>query len=428
LKISVIGLGFVGTVTAACLCELGHEVVGVDLDAGKVDLLSRGHAPILEPEIDQLVADVWRCGRLSAITDIAAAVARTDVTFVCIGTLRLADGSQDISAVEGVIQHIGKAIAGKAAFHSVVIRSTVLPGMTRGHVLKLLERETGGQAGEAFGLAINPEFTREGSAVADFRAPSRIVVGEIDALTADRLVSIYSGIDASVFRASAEAAELAKYADNSWHALKVVFANEIDAIARLAGVDGHDVMDIFCADDLLNISPAYLKPGFAFGGPCLPKDVETLTSWCQSNGLDIPVLAHITESNDHVIARVNADILREGCSRVAFLGLSFKAGVCDLRASPIVTLARRLIGAGLSVRAFDPDVSRGRSLTTGRDYTDDAFDDLGDLLVDDPDGLMDWGEMIVVASRADQYGSALSKIESRHAVIDLTTSRSRRFS
>lgn len=420
LKISVVGLGFVGTVTGACLCEMGHEIVGVDLDQGKVDLFARGHAPILEPQIDQLVADVWRSGRLRGTSDLQAAVAETDMTFVCVGTLRNADGSQDISAVENVVQSIGEAIARKKAFHSVVIRSTVIPGTTRNHILKLLEQASGGSVGESFGLANNPEFTREGSAVADFRAPSRVVIGEIDAQTGDRLASIYSGVRSPIFRTGVEVAETIKYADNSWHALKVVFANEIDTISRFVGVDSGNVMDIFCADNDLNISPAYLKPGFAFGGPCLPKDVDLLNHWCRSNGLEVPVLAHIIASNERIIARATSQILTSGLTRIAVLGLAYKAGVCDLRGSPIAVLVQRLLKAGRSVRAFDPDVSRGRGLTTRHDYTDDALDGLDDLLVDDVDKLLEWGEMIVVTSHAAEYSSALSKVSPRHIILDLT--------
>lgn len=423
MKISVVGLGFVGTVTGACLCELGHEVVGVDLDPGKVDLFSRGRAPVLEPHLDELVAEVWRSGRLRGMSDLAAAVAETDLTFVCVGTLRNADSTQDISAVEAVIQRIGEAIATKKAFHSVVVRSTVLPGTTRGRIMTLLERATGGFVGEAFGLANNPEFTREGSAVADFRKPPRIVVGEIDPHTGDRLASIYSGIGTSLIRTNAEVAETVKYADNAWHALKVVFANEIDAISRISGADGREVMDIFCADRDLNISPAYLRPGFAFGGPCLPKDVDVLTQWGRSNGVEIPVLAHISKSNEGVIARAASEILDSGLSRIAFLGLAYKAGVGDLRGSPIAVLVQRLLKAGRSVRAFDPDVSRGRELQTRHDYTDDALEGLDGLLTDDVDDLIAWGEMVVVASHADRYSSALSKLEPRHIVVDLTSGR-----
>lgn len=421
LKISIVGLGFVGTVTGACLCEMGHEVVGVDLDKGKVDLFYRGHAPILEPQIDQLLADVWRSGRLRGTSDLQSAVADTDMTFVCVGTLRNADGSQDISAVENVIQSIGEAIARKKAFHSVVIRSTVIPGTTRNRILKLLEQASGGSVGESFGLANNPEFTREGSAVSDFHAPSRVIIGEIDTQTGDSLVSLYSGIRSPIFRTSVEVAETVKYADNSWHALKVVFANEIDAISRFVGINSGSVMDIFCADRDLNISSAYLKPGFAFGGPCLPKDVDVLNHWCRSNGLEVPVLAHIVASNEQVIARATSQILSSGLTRIAVLGLAYKAGVCDLRGSPISALVQRLLKAGRSVRAFDPDVSRGRRLTTRHDYTDDALDGLDGLLVDDVDRLLEWGEMIVVTSHAAPYSSALSKLGHGHAVFDLST-------
>jgi GDP-mannose 6-dehydrogenase len=420
LKISVVGLGFVGTVTGACLCELGHEVIGVDLDPGKVDLFARGRAPILEPQIDDLLAAVWRTGRLRGMSDLARAVTETDLTFVCVGTSRNADGTQDISAVEAVLAKIGAAIARKTTFHSVVLRSTVLPGTTRGRLMTVLEQATGGSVGDSFGLANNPEFTREGSAVADFRHPARIVIGEIDSPTGDRLVAIYGGIEASLVRTSAEVAETVKYADNSWHALKVVFANEMDAISRFANVDSREVMNIFCVDTVLNISPAYLKPGFAFGGPCLPKDVDVLTQWCRSNGVDIPVLAHIAESNEHVIRRACSRILDTGLSRIAFLGLAYKAGVGDLRGSPIAFLAQLLLKAGCIVRAFDPDVSRGRRLATRHDYTDDALEGLDNLLTDDADELMAWAEAVVVTSHADQYVPALSKLDTGRVVIDLT--------
>lgn len=410
--------------TGACLCELGHDVVGVDLDLGKVDLFSRGRVPVLEPHLDALLAKVWVSGRLRGVSDLAAAVAETDLTFVCVGTLRNVDNTQDLSAVETVVQGIGKAIAAKKKFHSVVLRSTVLPGTTRGRIMALLERETGGSVGETFGLANNPEFTREGSAIADFRNPSRIVIGEVDSRTGDRLASIYSGIDALLVRTSAEVAETVKYADNSWHALKVVFANEMDAISRAADVDSREVMNIFCADTVLNISPAYLKPGFAFGGPCLPKDVDVLTQWCRSNGVDIPVLAHVAESNERVIRRACSTVIDAGLSRIAFLGLAYKAGVGDLRGSPFAVLARQLLQAGRSVRAFDPDVSRGRRLATRHDYTDDAVEGLDSLLTDDVDELMAWAEVVVVTSYADQYATVLSKLDLRRVVLDLAGSRS----
>ncbi len=290
--------------------------------------------------------------------------------------------------------------------------------------MALLERETGGSVGETFGLANNPEFTREGSAIADFRNPSRIVIGEIDSRTGDRLASVYSGIDVLLVRTSAEVAETVKYADNSWHALKVVFANEMDVISRAADVDSREVMNIFCTDTVLNISPAYLKPGFAFGGPCLPKDVDVLTQWCRSNGVDIPVLAHVAESNERVIRRACSTVMDAGLSRIAFLGLAYKAGVGDLRGSPFAVLARQLLQAGRSVRAFDPDVSRGRRLATRHDYTDDAVEGLDSLLTDDVDELMAWAEVVVVTSYADQYATVLSKLDSRRVVLDLAGSRS----
>lgn len=420
MKISVIGLGFVGTVTAGCLCEMGHDVVGVDRDQGKVDLFARGCAPIVEPHIDQLLADVYRSGRLHGTADINAAIAETDLTFVCVGTLRNPDDSQDVSAVEAAIRSIGAAIAAKATFHSIVIRSTVIPGTTRSHLLRLLEHATGGNVGEKFGLANNPEFTREGSAVADFRTPSRVVIGEIDARTGDQLATIYAAIAAPLFRTSVEAAETIKYVDNSWHALKVVFANEIGSICEAAGVDSANLMSIFCADKVLNISPAYLQPGFAFGGPCLPKDVAVLNQWCRTNGLNLPVLAHIPNSNERVIADAVAQVIASGLTRIAIFGLTYKAGICDLRGSPFAEMATRLRDAGRTVRVFDPEISQGRQLKTRKDYTDRVFEGLDDLLVDDADALLESSDMIIFTTGSDLYLPARLKVSPRHTVLDLT--------
>jgi GDP-mannose 6-dehydrogenase len=398
MKISVIGLGFVGSVTAGCFAEMGHDVIGVDVDADKVELFARGRAPVTEPGIDELMTRGWRAGRLSATADLEAAVARSELSLICVGTGSRHDGSQDIGAIEHLVQRIGSAIARTSHCHSVVVRSTVLPGTTRGRFLPVLQRAVGRPVGESFGLAVNPEFMREGSAVADFWKPPRIVIGEIDAKTADKLAAIYDRLASTVFRTSAEVAEGAKYVDNSWHALKVAFANEIGMICRATGLDSRALMEIFYADDVLNMARAYLRPGFAFGGPCLPKDVAALVRQGAALGLELPILSRIAASNERVIDQGVRRILLTGHARIAMLGLTHKAGICDLRGSPYIEVVKRLNAAGRSVRAFDPNVHRGRAEAAQHGYTDGVISALDEILVEDLDELLAWAQTVVSRS------------------------------
>jgi GDP-mannose 6-dehydrogenase len=418
VQICIAGLGFVGTTAGACLALQGHEVVGYDIDDAKVDLFGSGQAPVAEPGLGEVMRQAWRAGRLAGARDLNEAVARTDLTFVCVGAAARPDGSQDISPVEDVVRRIGNAIARQPRYHSVVVRSTLLPGTVRGRLLPLLEQATGGSVGARFGLAYNPEFMREGSAIADFQNPPRTVIGELDGQSAQAMIALRSGA-APVLCTDVETAETVKYVDNCWHALKVAFANEVGAICRASGVDGQAVMDNFCADRVLNISPAYLQPGFAFGGPCLPTDVAALARHGLSRGLDLPVLSHIVASNQGVIARACEEVLRTPYTRIGLLALAYKPGVGDLRGSPYVELAGRLAAAGRSVRAFDPGVSAARARVAQRNYVGQPMGNLDEVLVDDLEQLLAWAEIIVLSGNTPDYRVALEQLRPELPVIDL---------
>lgn len=418
MRISVFGLGYVGTVCAACLAELGHEIVGVDISRTKVELLAGGRAPLVEWQLDELVARVVASGALRATTDAGQAIADTQMSLICVGTPSRADGSLDTSALVSVTHEIGRAILAKNAFHAVVVRSTVLPGTVRGTVLPILEETTGGKLGERFGLASNPEFMREGSAVDDFHNPPKTVIGELDAATADALEAIYGGMDAPLFRTKLEVAEFVKYSDNSWHALKVTFANEFGAIAKAAGVDSHAVMDILTVDRKLNISAAYLTPGFAFGGSCLPKDTRALAFLAASLDLEIPVISNLMASNREQIERGVDWIAATGLQKIAFLGISFKAGTDDLRESPFLEVASRLIGAGRDLKIFDKNVQPARLVGANRDYLFKIIPNAGALIVNDCASAIAQADLVVLTVDAPEYRDALSHVSATALVYD----------
>ena len=357
MKISVFGLGYVGAVSAGCLTATGHEVTGVDPACVKVDLINGGKSPVIEEHLDELIGQAVRNGRLKATQDIQDAILSTDLSLVCVGTPSKPNGDLDLRHVATVSREIGEAISMKGARHTVVIRSTVLPGTVRGLVIPLLEKTSGKQAGSGFGVGNNPEFLREGTAVADFFHPPKTVIGAIDTQTSDDIAALYSDLSAPLIRTSIEVGEMVKYCDNAWHALKVAFANEIGTTCKAIGIDSHAVMDIFCKDTKLNLSPTYLKPGFAFGGSCLPKDVRALAYRARYLDLDLPVLNSILQSNERQINRGFDLIAARGKRAVSFLGVSFKAGTDDLRESPILDLVERLIGKGYDVRIFDKNVN-----------------------------------------------------------------------
>jgi GDP-mannose 6-dehydrogenase len=418
VRLSIFGLGFVGTVTAGCLASRDHEVIGVDVDRSKVDMLARGHSPVLEPEIENLLAAGMRAGRIRATLDWEAAVAESEMSLVCVGVGTEADGTQNVAALELVVRRIGEAIAKKGRFHSVVVRVTVLPTTMRRRILPLLEQTTGKTVGVGFGLAHHPEFMREGSAVADFRQTPRTVIGVFDQRTADLIAELYGEFSRSVFRTTPEVSEAIKYADNAWHALKVAFANEIGTICNAGQIDSHAVMELFCADDRLNISRAYLKPGFGFGGSCLTKDLRAIVHWGEATGLELPLLSAVERSNQRHLQRSVDWLVASGRRRFALLGLAYKAGTDDLRASPFLHLARELRALGREVRAYDPDVSQGRQNPSHHDYVRSVDPGLDTLLTDDLRSLAAWSDAIVICSYAPRYREIFTLIGPDHIVLD----------
>jgi GDP-mannose 6-dehydrogenase len=418
MKISVFGLGYVGTVCAACLADQGHMVVGVDVNPEKLQILGKGRSPIVEKDIDALVGRGVKEGRLRVTSSALEAIADTDLSLVCVGTPSRANGSLDVSAVEAVVEQIGQAIAAKGGYHSVVIRSTVLPGTIRERLVPLLEQSTGGAVGVTFGLASNPEFMREGSAVADFRNPPKTVIGQLDERTADLLEDLYGNFPAPLFRVPIETAELAKYADNVWHALKVAFGNEMGTLCKTLDIDSHALMDIFCSDTKLNISKAYLKPGFAFGGSCLPKDTRALAHFCVSRDVDAPIIANVLPSNKRLVERGVDWILESGAKRIAFLGFSFKAGTDDLRESPFVTVIEQLLGKGCSIRIFDKNVELARLLGANKQYLYQVIPHIAELMVESLDEALQDAEIIVTTANAPEYLPVVESLRPDQKLLD----------
>jgi len=419
MKIAVFGLGYVGVVSAACLVRDGHEVLGVDPNAAKVSFLRQGKSPIVEPGLDELIAAATAGGQLAAGSDPAAAVARCDVLMVCVGTPGQPNGSLDLSYVRRVVQQIGEQLAGAAAYKVVVIRSTLLPGSMQSVVIPTLEESARRKAGQDFGVCINPEFLREGSAIYDYDHPPKTVIGASDERAAAIVRELYSTLNAPLLHTDLRTAEMIKYIDNSWHALKVTFANEVGRLCKAMGIDGRLAMRMFCQDTKLNISTTYLRPGFAFGGSCLPKDVRALTYQGRLLDVDTPVLSSILASNQLHIAHALGMIRATGRRRVGLLGLSFKEGTDDLRESPIVTLAELLIGKGYELLVYDRNVRLASLVGANRDYILNHIPHIGRLMMDRPEQLIEASEVLVVASADREFASLLEKLPLGKSVIDL---------
>jgi GDP-mannose 6-dehydrogenase len=418
MRISVLGLGYVGTVSAACLAARGHEVIGVDVNAAKVDLINKGQAPILEADVSELVAKTVACGRLSAVRDTAAAIAHTDLSIVCVGTPGAAGGAIDRRAVVGVCSEIGEAIRGKTDLHTIVVRSTVLPGTFRNMIVPALESASGREANVGFKVALNPEFMREGTAVADFANPSKTVIGGDDAEVIETISSLYADLPGRVVRTTPEIAEIVKYVDNSWHALKVTFANEVGNICQAVGVDSHAVMDIFVLDEKLNISKAYLRPGFAFGGSCLPKDVRAICHLAQQFDLNIPVLKAITASNQGQIERAIEWVLSFGKKKIGVLGCAFKEGTDDLRESPFVILIERLLGKGCELKIFDTNIHLSLLTGANRDYITATIPHIASLMVESAPEAVVGAELVLVAANTPEYVSAIEGMTGDQQLLD----------
>lgn len=419
MRISIFGLGYVGAVCAACLSDAGHEVVGVDVSAIKIDLTNRGKAPVVEPGLEAILERSVGRGRLRATSDIEDAIRNTDLSMICVGTPSRKNGSLDLRYVKKVCKAIGAALRDKPGYHSVVVRSTVLPGTVRKHVIPLLEESSGKKAGADFGVAINPEFLRESTAIKDYLEPPMTVIGEIDSRSGDALAELYAAFPAPLIRRTIEVAEMVKYSCNAWHAVKVTFANEIGAIAKAAGVDGREVMEIVCSDTKLNISSYYMKPGFAFGGSCLPKDMRALVYRANQLDVDPPMLSAVMRSNKEQIEKAVELITSFGKRRISLLGLSFKSETDDLRESPLVELAETLIGKGYELRIFDRNVDYARVHGANRDYINEKIPHVSSLLNSNLEEVIDHGEVMIVGNRDAQFAKVLERVNGSRPTVDL---------
>ncbi len=419
MKISIFGLGYVGTVSAACLSADGHQVIGVDSSITKVDLINAGTAPIVEKDIAPLLGAAVATGRLRATTDVRDAVINSELSLVCVGTPSQRNGNLDLSHVEKVCEEIGACLVGLGRFHVIAIRSTMLPGSIRTVVVPALERASGLQAGDDFGVCINPEFLREGSAVWDYRNPPKTVIGAIDKFSSDLIERLYSSLPAPLLKTNLETAEMVKYTDNAWHALKVTFANEIGSICKTLDVDSHEVMDIFCKDTKLNLSPYYLKPGYAFGGSCLPKDLRALNYKAKAMDVEVPVLSAILPSNAVHTERGICMVLESGKRRVGILGFSFKAGTDDLRESPLVHLLETLIGKGLELKLYDRNVNLAALVGANRDFILNHIPHISRLMVDSMEEVIAFAEVIVIGNPAEEFRKVRSIARPEQTIIDL---------
>lgn len=419
MRLSVFGIGYVGCVSAVCFAKEGHSVIGVDVNAGKVEMINAGDSPIVEAGIGPLLKEVVKSNRLKATTDATEAVHNSDVSLICVGTPSNPNGSLDLRYVTRVCEEIGVALKDKNGLHAVVIRSTMLPGTIETVVIPTLEKYSEKRVGIDFGVCINPEFLREGSSLKDFYAPPFTLIGADDEDTTATVRALYSGIDVPVIATSVKTAEMVKYVCNCFHALKVSFANEIGNICKAVGVDSHEVMDIFCKDTKLNLSSYYLKPGFAFGGSCLPKDLRAINYKAKQVDVEVPVLASILPSNRQQIERAVDMILATGKKRVGIFGFSFKAGTDDLRESPMVTLIETLIGKGLQLNIYDRDVSLARLFGANKEYIERQIPHIAQLMRTSMEEVLEFAEVIVVGNKAEEFNDIEQKRKQGQVVIDL---------
>jgi GDP-mannose 6-dehydrogenase len=419
LSISVFGLGYVGSVSSACFASLGHRVIGVDVNPAKVEMMESGRSPIIEAKMNELVAEGHRACRLHATTDATAAVLESDVSFVCVGTPSLRNGKLDLSHIERVGREIGSALKRKKSGHTFVLRSTVLPGTTESVVLPILEQASERRAGTDFTVAYNPEFMREGSAVADFLEPPYTILGAQNPSQLHPLRELYKQTQGRVFETSIAVAEMVKYLSNAFHAVKVAFANEVGTLCKSLNVDTQAVTEIFTSDTRLNISRAYLSPGFAFGGSCLPKDLRALNYRAKELDLKLPMLESLLPSNAEHVERAVEAVMRTGKRKIAQLGLSFKAGTDDLRESPQVQLVKRLLGEGYEIRIWDQDVSLGRLAGSNRQYIEEVIPHIGSLLSSDLEQVLQSAEVVIIGNKAVDKNELAKYLRANQPVIDL---------
>ena len=419
MKVSVFGLGYVGCVSAACFASSGNSVVGVDINPVKVEIINSGRSPIVEPGVGDLIQQAVESGALKATTNTPMAINNSDISLVCVGTPSRPNGALDLTHVEQVCREIGSSLRDKNGPHTVVIRSTMLPGTIENVVIPNLESTSGKKVGEGINVCINPEFLREGSSIKDFYAPPFTLIGADDEATAKQVSSLYTNVTAPLIVTSVKTAEMVKYACNCFHALKVSFANEIGNICKAAGIDSHQVMEIFCEDRNLNLSPYYLKPGFAFGGSCLPKDLRAINHRAKELDVEAPLLSSILPSNRLQIERALDMVLRTRKKKVGILGFSFKAGTDDLRESPMVTLVEALIGKGLDLRIYDRDVSLARLFGANKEYIEAEIPHIAQLIRSDLRDVVAESEVIVIGNKSAEFAEIRDQVTPNHIVIDL---------
>jgi GDP-mannose 6-dehydrogenase len=418
MKISVFGLGYVGTVSAACLSKMGHEVTGVDVNPNKIRMLEGGQSPVIEAEIGEIIIQQTKRKLLRATDDGAGAFARTDLSLVCVGTPGKDNGAIDLTYVHRVFEEIGDYLKAKSSFHWVVLRSTVLPGTTERILIPLLEKISGKKVGKDFGVCFNPEFLREGSSVWDFFNPPKTVIGLGDSNDQPPLLSLYESLPGPLIKTSLREAELIKYSDNVFHALKICFANELGRICQALKIDSHALMDIFIQDKKLNISPMYLKPGFAFGGSCLPKDTRALLYLAKTLDLELPLLQAILPSNEAQLRQGLQLIYKTKMKKVGLVGLSFKEGTDDLRESPMVLLAETLLGKGYELKIYDPQVFMGNLCGTNKEFIERVIPHLGQLLIQDLKELVSHADIIVIGSKIPELETLWPMVREDQVIID----------
>lgn len=419
MRISVFGLGYVGCVSAACLARQGHTVIGLDINPQKLELVRAGRAPVVEPGLDDLLPEVVRAGALRVSHDPVPTVAETDVSLICVGTPSSGNGRLELRYLENVCREIGTALSTKRDYHVVVVRSTVLPGTTEERLIPLLEEHSGRLARADFGVCVNPEFLREGSALRDYAQPSQTIIGQLDERSGDIVQELYAGLEAPVVRTALRTAEMVKYVSNAFHAVKVTFANEVGNLCKALGIDGEEVMRLFCQDRRLNISSAYLKPGFAFGGSCLPKDLRALLYRAKELDLECPLLNAVPLSNQLQIQRGIAMVERTGRKRVGVLGLSFKAGTDDVRESPVIPLIETLVGRGYTVGVYDEKVRLERLVGANRLFLERELPHIASLLRPSVEAVVAEAEVIVLANASESFRRVPSLLREGQILIDL---------